>query len=255
MLARPVRSGARPAALLGLAPLLLVAVPSPASAAGAVARWEMNEGRTAHVLHDASGHHLDGAIGSDVDTHVVTGGRTGFAFPYLHNGVAPAHPAHLVTVPSRSELNPGTGDYAVTLTLRYKPGANGSNVFQKGQAGSPGGYVKLEVHSGRVSCLFRGSDGSAAVGTGVLSDGAWHTVRCARPGGDRDDDRRRQDHGRPSPGHRPDRQRRRRRHRGQGRLRPAEGPVRLLPRGGRPGPGGCRLTASPAQADASPARS
>lgn len=67
--------------------------------------------------------------------------------------------------------------------MTYQPGANGSNVFQKGQAGSPGGYVKLEVHHGGVSCLFRGSAGSAAVGTGVLSDGAWHTVRCARTGG------------------------------------------------------------------------
>lgn len=168
---------------------LLVAAPalvalglaaSPASAATAVARWEMNEGGSATVMQDSSGHGLNGRIGSDVQTHSVLSGRTGYTFPYLKNGVPPTHPGHLVTVPASSALNPGTGNYSVTMTLRFKPAANGGNVMQKGQASSPGGYFKLEIDRGGVSCLFRGTSGSAAVGTGTINNGAWHTITCAR---------------------------------------------------------------------------
>jgi hypothetical protein len=85
-----------------------------------------------------------------------------------------------VTVGADPRLNPGTLPYAVTMTLSFKPGANGSNVMQKGQSSSPGGYFKLEIDRGAVSCLYRGTTGSGAVGTGVINDGAFHTIRCAR---------------------------------------------------------------------------
>lgn len=140
----------------------------------------MNEGGNARVMRDSSGHGLNGSIGREVQTHTVMRGKTGYGFGHLKNNVPPTHPQHLVTVPNNSRLNPGTGNYAVTITLRFKPGANGSNVMQKGQAGSPGGYFKLEVDRGGVSCLFRGSGGSGAVGSGVISDGAFHTLRCER---------------------------------------------------------------------------
>jgi len=168
---------------------LLVAAPalvalglstSPASAATTVASWEMNEGAGATTMADSSGHGISGRIGGDVLTHSVSGGRTGYTFPFLKNGVPPTHPGHLVTVPADSQLNPGTGNFSVTMTLRFKPAANGGNVMQKGQASSPGGYFKLEVDRGGISCLFRGTSGSAAVGTGTMSNDAFHTLTCSR---------------------------------------------------------------------------
>lgn len=172
-------------ALLATAPALVALglAASPASAASAVARWEMNEGGTATVMNDSSGHRLNGRIGADVQTHSVLSGRTGYTFPYLKNGVPPTHPGHLVTVPANSALNPGTGNYSVTMTLRITPASNGGNVMQKGQASSPGGYFKLEVDRGGISCLFRGKSGSAAVGTGTINNGAWHTLTCSRTAG------------------------------------------------------------------------
>lgn len=153
----------------------------PASAASApVAVWQMDEPAGATVMADSSGHGINGAIGSEVQTHTVSGSHVGYAFPYLKNGVAPTHPQHLVRVPADNRLNPGTGNYSVTMTLKFKPAANGGNVLQKGQASSPGGYFKLEIDRGGVSCLFRGASGSGAVGTGTINDGAFHTIRCAR---------------------------------------------------------------------------
>lgn len=164
------------AALAGTAAAAL-----PASAASApVAVWQMNEAAGATVMADSSGHGINGTIGSEVQTHTVVGSRVAYAFPYLKNGVPPTHPQHLVRVPADPRLNPGTADFAVTMTLRFKPGANGGNVLQKGQASSPGGYFKLEIDRGGVSCLFRGASGSGAVGTGVISDNVFHTIRCAR---------------------------------------------------------------------------
>ncbi len=171
-------------ALLVAAPALLALglTAAPASAASTVARWEMNEGAGASTMADSSGHGINGRVGGDVQTHSVSGGRTGYTFPYLKNGVPPTHPGHLVTVPANGQLNPGTGNFSVTMTLRFKPAANGGNVMQKGQASSPGGYFKLEVDRGGITCLFRGTAGSAGVGTGAINNDAWHTITCARTG-------------------------------------------------------------------------
>lgn len=172
-------------ALLVAAPTLVALglTASPASAAAVVARWEMNEGGGAATMQDSSGHGINGRVGSDVQTHSVFAGRTGYTFPFLKNGVPPTHPGHLVTVPADDRLNPGTGDYSVSITLRIQANANGGNIMQKGQASSPGGYFKLEVHHGVVSCLFRGRSGSAAVGTGVIDNNAWHSLTCSRTAG------------------------------------------------------------------------
>ncbi len=57
------------------------------------------------------------------------------------------------------------------------------NMIQKGQAGAKGGYFKMQMPKGIVSCLFRGADGSRSVNSRVaLNDGAPHTIRCERVG-------------------------------------------------------------------------
>jgi len=175
-----VRRSTTAALALGAALAGTAAAALPVAAASApVAVWQMNEPAGATTMADSSGHGFTATIGSEVQVHAVSGSHVGFTFPYLHNGVPPTHPQHLVTVGPDTRLNPGTLPYSVTMTLKFKPGANGSNVMQKGQAGTPG-YFKLEIDKGAVSCLYRGTTGSGAVGTGPISDGAFHTIRCAR---------------------------------------------------------------------------
>ncbi len=94
----------------------------------------------------------------------------------------PAHPGRIVQA-SSSSLNPNSGNY--TVTIRYRTTKHFGNIVQKGQAGSSGGYFKLENPNGQLTCVFRGTNSSGSflrkqVVSGVLSDGQWHTVRCAR---------------------------------------------------------------------------
>jgi hypothetical protein len=141
----------------------------------------MNEGPGATTAVDSSGNGLSGIVGSHVQTGVaLTGGGTGYRFPYLKPNTPPADPAHLVTIPHNDRLNPGTGNFAVEFRMRTTHSFG--NVIQKGQAGSPGGYWKFQQPSGKISCLFRGSAGSSTASSGTVrvNDGAWHTVRCER---------------------------------------------------------------------------
>lgn len=158
-------------AALGAAVLLAA---SPAAAAPSpVASWEMNE-PSGVTMTDSAGTH-DGTIGADV---VLSGGT--YRFPWVKPGSV-YRPQHIITVPNAPELNPRTNDWAVTT--RFRTTKPFGNLMQKGQAGSPGGYFKMQAPKGVVSCLFRGSSGSKSVNSGVaLNDGAWHTVRCARVG-------------------------------------------------------------------------
>lgn len=170
--------------------LLAATVPlATASSAGAApatvsarAAWQMNEAAGARVMHDSSGHHLDGQIGADVRTHVVAGSRTGYSFAALPNDPAsPDDPGHLVVVPSDPALDPGDADFSVTVVARFGADADGRNLVQKGQSGTAGGFWKLEVaDAGTVDCLFRGSLGSGGGASGRLDDSRWHTITCSR---------------------------------------------------------------------------
>jgi hypothetical protein len=163
-----------------LAGALALAV--PANAATPVANWQMNEAVGARTMADSSGNGLNGTIGSHVQTGVaLTGGGTGYRFPYLRPNTPPADPEHLVTVPNNTRLNPGTGNFAVEFRMRTTHSFG--NVIQKGQAGSKGGYWKFQQPSGKISCLFRGSAGSSTASAGStvrVNDGNWHVVRCER---------------------------------------------------------------------------
>jgi Laminin G domain len=169
-------------ASLALAGVLALAAPASAAIDEPVAIWQMNEAAGATAMVDSSGHGLDGTIGSHVQTGVaLTGGGTGYRFPYLRPNTPPADPEHLAVVPNSTALNPGTGDYAIEFRMRTTHSFG--NVIQKGQAGSKGGYWKFEQPNGKIVCLFRGSAGSSAAGAGStvrVNDGNWHTVRCDR---------------------------------------------------------------------------
>jgi len=150
-----------------------------AAATHVIAIWEMNEPAGARTMRDSSGHGLDGRIGDEVGAETVVDGALGYRFGRLEPDTPPTHPRHLVVVPDSDYLNPGTGDFAVTLRLRtvYQFG----NIIQKGQATVPGGSWKLQIPNGHVQCWFRGSAGSLMVtAPRQINDGRWHVVRCER---------------------------------------------------------------------------
>src|SRR4051794_31595396 len=119
--------------IVTLAASVVIGPGGSANASGAhlIALWEMDESSGSHTMYDSSGHGFDGRIGGEVGAARV-GGARGYRFPMLKPDTPPTHPRHLVVVPHASTLNPGTGDFAVTLRLRtiYQFG----NIVQKGQA-------------------------------------------------------------------------------------------------------------------------
>ena len=66
--------------------------------------------------------------------------------------------------------------------MRFKTGRAASNVTQKGQATTTGGYWKVEIHNGLATCLFKDGSGRqrAVLSTSRVDNGVFHTVRCDR---------------------------------------------------------------------------
>jgi hypothetical protein len=161
------------------ATVVLGTAPAAAAATRTLAVWEMNEPSGAHTMIDSSGHGLRGSIGREVDNGVHVAGATGYHFSRLEPDTPPTHPRHLVTVPDSATLDPGNRDYAVTIRLRTTDYFG--NIIQKGQATVAGGNFKLQIPSGHVQCLFRGSFGTVIVtAPHAINDGRWHTMRCVR---------------------------------------------------------------------------
>ncbi len=165
--------------VLALAAVAAVAAPVDAASTTTVASWSMNESRGARTMADSSGNGLHGSIGREVGTGTSVRGSTGYRFERLEPDRPPARPGHIVTVPDNRALDPGDRTYVVSVRLRTQ--YHFGNIVQKGQATSAGGNFKLQIPSGRVECLFRGSRGSRAVfAKSRINDGAWHTVECER---------------------------------------------------------------------------
>ena len=160
---------------------VVVAFAAPASAA-TLANWQMNEGSGATVMVDSSGN-VNGSIGSAVVTGFRFNGATGYHWPFTSPTAPPAKPERIVQANS-STLNPNSGNY--TVELRYRTTKHFGNIVQKGQAGSSGGYFKIENPNGKLTCVFRGTSSSGkflrkqVVSPAVLSNGQWHVARCAR---------------------------------------------------------------------------
>jgi hypothetical protein len=164
-----------------IAGVLSLASPAQAAINRPVAVWQMNEAAGSRTMFDSSVNRINGTIGDDVLAGTaLSGGGTGYRFPFVAPNQPPANPERLAQVPHRSALNPGSGNFAVEFRMRTT--RNFGNVVQKGQAGAPGGYWKFQQPSGKISCLFRGSAGSSGTSSGAVrvNDGQWHVVRCER---------------------------------------------------------------------------
>ncbi len=158
--------------------------PVDAAATNTLASWQMNEPSGARVMIDSGGKGINGNIGSAVRTGTTQNGVTYYHWDHTRPNTPPAQPQRLVTV-GDSRLNPGTGDYAITV--RFRTTHSYGNMIQKGQSGNRGGYFKWQIPNGKLSCMFRGvgTNGqtlqkSVHSGTTPLNDGQWHTVRCER---------------------------------------------------------------------------
>jgi hypothetical protein len=165
---------------LAVAAVLTLAFAASASAA-TLADWEMNEGPGATTMVDSSGH-VNGTIGSAVQTGVSILGATAYQWPFASPTAPPPKPERIVQANS-SSLNPGSGTY--TVSLRFRTNQHFGNIVQKGQAGAAGGYFKIENPNGRINCVFRGVVSGKLVrkavqASQVTSDNAWHVATCTR---------------------------------------------------------------------------
>lgn len=154
-------------------------IPGGAAGSTIVADWQMDEPAGATVLVDHGPLGIDGAIGSSVVTGAIVDGAVAHRRSQVDPDGSPVDHGRLAVVDPDDRLNPGSGDFAVSLRLRTS--SPQGNVVQKGQALAEGGYVKVDMDEGRIACLYLGSAGSAHVRSPAsIADGAWHEVRCVR---------------------------------------------------------------------------
>jgi Laminin G domain len=141
-----------------------------------VARWEMNEGPTATIMRDSSGHRRTGQIGDLVITGVVVNGdNKAYEWP----ADPPLKDIGRLVIVDRPAMNPFRNAFSVAL--RLKTTATEGNILQKGQAKTTGGMWKVELTDGHAICVFKGPAGRAAIGSRrVLAPNEWHSVRCTR---------------------------------------------------------------------------
>ena len=156
---------ARSLVVVGAAVLMLASVVASSGPAGAanpqvLGDWRMDETKGSTQLLDSSGNGYHGTIGNKVVLGVRSGGATVHEFPYI-SSTAPPDAGRLHIVNQRSALNPGTADFAVEV--RFNTYSIHSNITQKGQSGTSGGYWKMEVADGVATCVFRGSSGSVGL--------------------------------------------------------------------------------------------
>lgn len=169
----------RAAVIAGVVSAVVLASTAAEGALPEIASWEMDESAGATVAVDASGNGLDGAVGSDVQTGVDFGKATGYRFPYI-TGSSPPRPEHIVSVTETDALDPELARF--TVALRFRSRQTWANLVQKGQSGMTGGFWKVDISSGVLTCLFRDGSGQTSTtssGTPINGD-EWHRVRCTR---------------------------------------------------------------------------
>jgi hypothetical protein len=165
------------AALTAVVTAVVTTAPAGAHHSDVLAVWDLDEPVGSTVLKDSSGHGHHGRIGANVVVGV------GDPVGIVHRFPGSSAPGGGHVVPNHPALEPGRGDYGVSLHFRTR--RSSFNVVQKGQSGASGGMVKLEVEHGRFRCLFRGSGGSSGLASPFrIDDGQWHTVRCQRHRGE-----------------------------------------------------------------------
>jgi Concanavalin A-like lectin/glucanases superfamily len=149
--------------------------PPPPPPSSVVGLWHLDElsGTTAF---DSSGQGHNGAISGPVALGVPGEVNTAYSFV----------PKSAIIVPDAPDLRPGTANITISywLNATTAPSTGDYDMFVKGEAGSSGGQIKLEVQpNGQASCMFRGSAGSKQLQAGPnVIDGHWHEVICQRIG-------------------------------------------------------------------------
>lgn len=152
--------------------LLIVSIPSPTSASTPLVLWDFNETGVNHL--DSLGTGITAVSGNEV---INTG--TSINMPYVADWKTSFRPGRL-TRANDIRLNPDSGDFAVTV--RYKTTRSWGNLIQKGQNGARGGYFKVELPEGRVTCLFKDALGvqRSVRSPQAINDGQYHVMRCER---------------------------------------------------------------------------
>jgi hypothetical protein len=88
------------------------------------------------------------------------------------------------SVPTASDLNPGSSNITITIHLKTTsaPATPDWDLIRKGKSTTIGGEFKMEYQpSGQASCGFKGSvDHSELIAGPALDDGKWHTVQCVK---------------------------------------------------------------------------
>lgn len=154
---------------------------TPAYAATDRAKWGMDERipyGTQGRMVDSSGLGNHGTTGSKVRTGVPYGSWRGYEFSGSADYVRDRE--HLVLVPDGAgTLDPGSRN--ITMSVEVTTTDSNANILQKGQAGTPGGYYKLEINAGKPACQFRGSLRERTVtGPARIDDGQPHTIACTK---------------------------------------------------------------------------
>jgi hypothetical protein len=170
----PVRRLALPGTLAALLTAFLLATAAPAQAATTVAVWKMDDGGS--TMADSSGR---GHTGTLHHVTVKQPGKSGTAFKFS------GQPSY-VSVPSSGDFSPGTGNFRITMSVKFSVVPSSSvgdyDLLRRGLGTTSGGSYKVEIlRSGRAFCDYRGLSGEVSVTNGPnLADNKWHTISCTR---------------------------------------------------------------------------
>lgn len=158
-------------ALLPVVLAILLTTAAPAVAATVVAAWNMDG--TGSRMADSSGRGHTGTLRNVVPL--------GSAYEFR------GKPSY-VTVPSHADFAPGTGNFQISLSVRFSAVPSAAvgdyDLLRKGLSSTSGGHYKVEIlRSGRGFCQFRGSAGMVTVSNGPnLANNQWHRITCTRTG-------------------------------------------------------------------------
>jgi len=134
-------------AILALPALGLLAVASPAMAAGSTAAdWQMNE--KTGPMKDSSGNGNNSSMMSGVTRNGST---------YHFNGTG------RVVVPTSASLVPGSRNFTLTARLHLTQLGGGQNFVQKNTYSQSGTQIKLETSGNHLHCRVAGNSGVASV--------------------------------------------------------------------------------------------
>ena len=123
------------------------------------------------VMHDSIAGH-DGAL------HSVALGQSG----YLGTAFGFNGSSSYVSVPSSSDLNPGSSNITITIHLKTTsaPATPDWDLIRKGTSTTSGGEFKMEYQpSGQASCGFKGSSSYSELRPGPRSTTATGTRSSA----------------------------------------------------------------------------